>query len=349
MGCIFLEKTKFAVIGCGAIGKVHAHVIDALPNASLNAIVDTNEESGRAVAQQYGCEYYSDYEDMLKNADVDVVSVCVPPVLHSPITISAAKAKKHVICEKPIEVNLERAQAMVDACKENGVKFGVIMQHRFDKPVVLLQKAVADGRLGRILWGSSKTIWYRDEKYFANPQRGTIKYDGGGALINQSIHYVDLLMSVLGDVKSVSGKCRKLRHHQIESEDVGVADVEFKNGAIGTIEGTTAAYPGLYAELCIYGEKGSVIIRNDYLLAYYLESGKDAEFEALLNPEKATSLNTSPAVDETSHSLQYQDFIEAVQTGREPKVTGEDGLKGLQLIKAIYQSSDEKREIYIPS
>lgn len=343
-----MEGVKFALVGCGAIGKVHAHVINALPNATLSAIVDVNEESGRAVAQQYGCKYYSRYEDMLKAADVDAVSVCVPPVLHSPITIAAAKAKKHVICEKPIEVNLERARAMVDACDENGVKFGVIMQHRFDKPILLLQKAIADGRLGRVLWGSSKTIWYRNENYFANPQRASVKYEGGGALISQAIHYIDLLMCILGDVKSVSGKCRKLLHHQIESEDVGVADIEFMNGAIGTVEGTTAAYPGLFAELCVYGEKGSVIIRNDYLLSYYLVSGPDAEFEALLNPEKANALNTSPAVDETAHSLQYMDFVDAVLTGRQPKVTGEDGLKGLRLVKAIYQSSDEKREIYIP-
>jgi UDP-N-acetyl-2-amino-2-deoxyglucuronate dehydrogenase len=221
------------------------------------------------------------------------------------------------------------------------------MQHRFDEPVLLLQKAIAAGQLGRLLWGAARTIWYRDDQYYANPWRGTWQFDGGGALINQSIHYIDLLISVLGDVQSVSAKCRTRLHQQIEVEDVGVANLEFVNGTIGTIEGTTAAYPGLYAELAIFGEKGTVIIRNDQLLFYRLQNGALPSFDVLLQPEKANALHLDATISDASHRRQYQDFIAAIQEDRKPLVSGEDALSSLKVIKAIYQASQEKREIYL--
>lgn len=165
--------------------------------------------------------------------------------------------------------------------------------------------------------------------------------------MNQSIHYIDLLLSIMGDVKSVSAKCRTLGHPQIETEDVGLADLEFKNGALGTIEGTTVSYPGLYAELAVFGEKGTVIIRNDHLAFYRFQDGEKPEFEAALNPEAANQLNLSPEIEDTSHRRQYEDFVRAVLTGTDPTVTGEEGIKSLEVIRAIYQSSDEKREIYL--
>lgn len=339
-----MRKVKFGLIGCGSIGKVHARIIKNLPNADLISI------SGRSnkhedYAEGLGCGYYLDYKEMLEDPEIDAVTICLPSGDHSKAAIEAAKAGKHVICEKPISTTVEQGQAMVDACRENGVTLGVVFQHRFDEPIMLLNKAIHEGKLGRLLWGSAKTIWYRDEEYFSNPWRGTWEHDGGGALINQSIHYIDLLVHLLGDAKSVSGKCRTLLHKQIEAEDLGVANIEFANGTIGTIEGTTLAYPGLYAELSVFGEKGSVIIRNDHLLFYHFEDGKWDEFESILNPQKATELNTSPEVDESSHVRQFEDFVQAILDKRDPLVTGEEAMKSLKLIKAIYKSSDEKREV----
>ena len=342
-----MEKLGFAVIGCGTIGKLPARVIHANPNAVLVALCDVNEESGTRLAEELNCKYYKDYMDALNDSEIQAVSICLPSGMHAAITIAAANAGKHIICEKPIDIEVSRAEDMVNAAKRNGVQLGVILQHRFDPPVQLLYKAIEDGRLGKPLWGAARTIWYRDNAYFANPWRGTWAFDGGGALINQSIHYIDLLLSVLGDVRSISGKCRKVLHHQIETEDVGVANLEFTNGSIGTIEGTTVAYPGLYAELCIFCERGTMIIRNDELLFYQLATGKDEEFESLLNPKKANQYSGNPEVDSTSHSKQYADFIESIQFGRKPKVTGEDALKSLQVIKGIYRASEEKREIYL--
>ena len=338
-----MKKIRFGVLGYGAIGRVHAQIIQNLPCAELAAIAGPNINSASAPH----CECYDSYQALLENAQIDAVAICLPSGLHKEAACAAARLHKHVLCEKPIDVDCARAQEMVDTCKENGVTFGVIMQHRFDPPVLLLQKAISEEKLGRILWGSSKTIWYRDDAYYANPGRGAWRQEGGGALISQSIHYIDLLLCVMGDVKSVSAKCRKLRHQRIEAEDVGVASIEFANGTIGTIEGTTASYPGLFAELSIYGEKGCAVIRNDHLLFYHLAGGADPEFEALVNPEKANRLNTSPAVDPASHERQYLDFIQAILNNTQPRVTGEDTLKGLRLIKAIYRASDEKREIYL--
>lgn len=339
-----MKQVRFGLIGCGAIGKVHANIINNLPNAKLVAIADKSENNA-AIAKEYDSKFYTDYEEMLQDPEVDAVTICLPSGAHSEATIAAAKAGKHIIVEKPIDTIVDRGQAMIDACRENEVKLGVIFQHRFDKPVLLLNKAIEEGKLGKLLWGSAKTIWYRDEEYFSNPWRGTWEHDGGGALINQSIHYIDLLVHFFGAAKSVSGKCRTLLHKEIEAEDLGVANIEFENGTIGTIEGTTVAYPGLYAELSVFGEKGSVIIRNDHLLFYHFEDGKWDEFEAILDPVKATALNTSPEVDESSHVRQFEDFVQAIIDDREPLVTGEEGLKSLKLIKAIYKASDEKNEV----
>lgn len=342
-----MEKVGFGLIGCGFIGQLHADVIASLPNARLVACCDTTSATGHSVADRYACRFYSDIQCMLMDDDVDVVTICLPSGLHCDAAILAARAGKHILCEKPIDIDMDRAQAMVDTARNSGVKFGVIMQHRFDPAMLLLRRSLNDGTLGRVLWGASRTLWYRNDQYFANPWRGTWSVDGGGALINQSVHYIDLLLSVLGDVQSVSAKCRTLLHHQIETEDVGVANLEFVNGCIGTIEGTTAAYPGHYAELAVFCENGTMIIRNDELLSYQLKSGKNDDFEALLNPEKANAMNDSPDISSDSHRRQYEDFVQAVIDDRKPLVTGEDALKSLRVIKSIYRASREKREIYL--
>ena len=342
-----MKQVRFAVIGCGFIGELHAEVIHSLPGATVTAVCNRGEARGRALAERFHCSYYTDYHEAVAAPDVDAVAICTPSGVHCEVTLAAARAGKHVICEKPIDVDVARAQQMVDACRKHQVRFSVIMQHRFDEPMLLVRRAIEDGTLGTLLWGTARTIWYRDDEYFANPWRGTWKYDGGGALINQSIHYIDLLLSVFGSVKSLSAKCRKLLHKQIETEDVGLANLEFDSGALGTIEGTTVAYPGLYAELNIFAEKGTVTIRNDQLLFYRFQSGPKPEWEALLNPEKANALNQSPAIEKDSHMRQYQDFVDAIMQGRQPAVTGADALKSLQVIKAVYRASDEQREIFL--
>ncbi len=344
---MLLGRVRFGIIGCGSIGQVHGDIIKELPNAELVAISNRTEETCVQISDRFDCEYYTDYKEILEDPNIDAVAICLPSGDHSEAVIEAAKHKKHIICEKPIDTVVDRAKSMIDACRDNDVKFSVIFQHRFDPTVKLLKSAIDRGLLGKLLWGSSKTIWYRDDKYYNNPWRGTWEYDGGGALINQSIHYIDLLIHIFGDVKSVNGNCKTLLHKKIETEDLGVATVEFENGCIGTIEGSTVSYPGLYAELAVFGEKGSVIIRNDELFFYHFESGKDKEFEDMLNVEKAMRLNTGPEVDISSHIKQYEDFVEAIIEDRDPLVTGEEGIKSLELIKSIYKSSEKESKVYL--
>lgn len=342
-----MKSIGFGLLGCGFIGRMHAEIIAAMSNARLVACCDRNILAGQLIADEYSCHHYTDFESLLTDDEVDVITICLPSGLHHDAAIASARAGKHVLCEKPIDIDVARAHAMVDVAQTCGIKFSVIMQHRFDPAMVLLRQALDDGTLGGVLWGASRTIWYRDDQYFQNSWRGTWAMDGGGALINQSVHYIDLLLSVLGDVQSVSAKCRTRLHHKIEVEDVGVANLEFYNGCIGTIEGTTAAYPGHYAELAIFCENGTVVIRNDQLLSYQLKSGKDDRFEAFLEPEKSNCLHESAEVPGDSHRRQYEDFVQAIMEDRTPLVTGKDALKSLRVIKAIYRASREKREIYL--
>lgn len=342
-----MDKIRFGIIGGGSIGKVHAEIINNLKNTELIAVSSTTEDSCISFSKEFNCSYYLDYKELLNNPSIDAVSICLPSGIHSEAVIEAAKYKKHIICEKPMDTEVNRAELMIKAAKENAVKLAIIFQHRFDKPMQLLKKAIDECFLGKLLWGSSKTIWYRDEEYYKNPWRGTWKYDGGGALMNQSIHYIDLLIHIFGDIKSVSGNCKTLLHQGIETEDIGVANIEFVNGCIGTIEGSTISYPGLYAQLSVFGDKGTVIIRNDELFFYNFKSGKNDEFEECLNINKALKLNTSVEVDKSSHIKQYEDFIDSLIYNKEPLVNGEEGIKSVRLIKAIYESSNKGKRIYL--
>lgn len=341
-----MNKVRVGIVGSGFIAKIHASAINAIDNAELAAVCNRNVESARALADVYGCKVYADYDQMLADPEIDAIAVCLPSGLHAEYTIRAAKAKKHVICEKPMDTEIDRAEEMVRVCREEGIKLSIIMQHRFDEPMLLLKKAIKEGWMGKLVWGASRTIWHRDDAYYAPEWRGTWAVDGGGALMIQAIHYIDLLLSVMGDAKSVSAKCRTLTHPQIEVEDIGVANIEFENGAIGTIEGTTCSYPGLYAELCVFGEKGSMIIRNDYLTFYQFEDGPKSEYDAALNVEAANRLHKTMDIEDTSHRRQFEDFAAAIREDRDPEVTGEETLRSLKVIKAIYQASDEKQEIY---
>lgn len=334
-----MGNLKFGIIGAGVIGNIHARVIFEIGNAELIGVSDTNEESGKKLASLYNSIYYSDYKEMLKDDNIDIVCICLPSGLHYQAVMDAAEAKKNVIVEKPIEISVDKAKEMVEKCREKDVKLSVISQHRFDKSIVALKQFVDEGKLGRIYFGNSRTIWYRSQEYYKNAGwRGTWKFDGGGALINQSIHYIDLIKHIMGPVKAVCGVCETLRHTEIETEDLGIALLKFKNGALGTIEGTTLAYPGFDTELNVFGENGSVFIRNDRLYNYKLVTGTDDKFEQLMKQEDHfTKFNN---YDITAHIAQFVDVIDAVENNRDPFITGEEGIDTLKIIKAIYMSSE---------
>lgn len=341
-----MRPITFGLIGCGWIGGLHAAVINGLDNAELTAVSDINEAAGSHLSSLYHCRYYQDYMALLNDPNIQAVSICLPSGMHGKLAVEALRHGKHVICEKPMEISLEKGEEMIQAAKTSGRKISIIMQHRFDPPIIALKKAISENVIGRILWAASRTLWYRDDKYYSNGWRGTWKYDGGGALMNQSIHYIDLLLYLMGDVRSVSAKCRNLLHSQIETEDIGIADLEFENGSLGTIEGATLCYPGEGSQLCVFAENGSVIIKDDCLISYHLKDQTEyAGFEALLGEKP--QINPFFGLDERSHKMQYEDFTAAILNDREPLVNGEEALRSIQVIQKIYEASWLKTEVYL--
>lgn len=333
---------KFAIVGCGGISATHARCLAELSEAELVAVCDIIPERAQALAEAFSngtaISTYTDYNEMFKRPDIDVVQVTTPSGLHADIGIAAARAGKHVIVEKPIDVTLEKADALIRACREAGVKLSTISQHRFDPAIKALRAAVDAGKLGRLHFGGSHTKWYRAQAYYdSGDWRGTWALDGGGALINQSIHYVDLLQYIMGPADEIHGYTGTMTHERIEVEDLAVASIKFKSGALGLLEGTTSAYPGFCARLDIYGSEGSVIIENDSIKEWHLRSGDTCPVE----PEPTGFIGGTSSHDiwHHAHRTQIADVIQAIKQDRPPLVTGEAGRRALEIVLAVYESA----------
>lgn len=333
-----VEPLKFGIIGCGVIAPTHARSIEALQNAKLVAVCDVIPERAQSLAEAFSVEAVTDYRDLLRREDIDVVNVLTPSGLHAEIGIAAAEAGKHVIVEKPIDISQAKADALILACRKAGVKLSGIFQHRFDPAVELLKQAVDQGKLGQLNFGGSHTKWYRSQDYYdQDPWRGTWALDGGGALINQSIHYVDLLQYIMGPVSEISAYSVNRAHKDIEVEDIAVATLKFASGAVGLLEGNTAAYPGFSARLDIYGSDGSVIIENDQVSAWQLKSGEECN---LVKIEIGFIGGTSSRdIWPDGHIRQIYDMIQAIYEDREPRVNGEEARKALAIVLAAYESA----------
>ena len=337
----------FAIVGTGLISTTHSEQISAIEGAKVVAVYSRKEEKAKSLAEKAGADWYTDYQEMLKRKEIDIVSIITPSGTHADMAIEAARAGKHVIVEKPMDISLEKAQQMIDVCREHKVKLSVISQHRFDESAVKIKDDIDSGRFGNMVLGQASVNWYRPQSYYDTSKwRGTIEMDGGGVLINQAIHTIDLFQYFMGEVESVYAHTAILAHEGIEVEDVAVATVKFKNGGLGTIVATTAAYPGLSARLEIIGTNGTAVIENDQLIKHYLRNPNN-ESEAINlagvqhhhgGDHDHASVNPA-ALDGASHRLQFIDMMNAIQEDREPLVNGEEGLKPLKIILAIYQSA----------
>ncbi|MDK2902590.1 MAG: UDP-N-acetyl-2-amino-2-deoxyglucuronate dehydrogenase [Clostridiales bacterium] len=332
---------RFAIVGCGVISATHSACIDGIDGAELVAVADIVEEKAQKLAQKYGCDYYVDYHDMLKRDDIDVINVCVPSGLHHVIAIDAMKAGKHVIVEKPMDVTLPAADAMLETAYKTGMKMSIISQHRFDDAMIEIKKAIDSGRLGKLYFGASHTKWYRSQEYYdSGDWRGTWELDGGGAIMNQSVHYVDLLQYALGPVDEIYAYTGTLAHVRIEVEDLAVASVKFKSGALGMIEGSTLAWPGLSTKLDIYGENGTVGIENDKLAYWNLKDATEEDKHKLSSKQEIkVGAADAAAISASSHARQIMDMMDSIKNNRDPKVNGEEGRKPLAVIVALYESA----------
>ena len=240
-----MKTYGFAIVGCGMISEFHADGLAEVPNARLVAVFSRSEKNREKMTSKYGCDAHADLDEMIQRDDIDVVCVCTPSGAHLEPVLAAARAGKHVIVEKPLEITLERCDAMIRACKENNVRLCGIFPYRFTSGARALKKAVEQGRFGRMTIGDAYNKWYRTQEYYdSGDWRGTWKLDGGGATMNQGIHAVDLVQWYMGPVETVTAFTDCLTHERIEIEDTAVAAIRYKSGAMGVIECTTSAYPG---------------------------------------------------------------------------------------------------------
>jgi UDP-N-acetyl-2-amino-2-deoxyglucuronate dehydrogenase len=341
-----LSKIGFGIIGCGNISPFHAQAIQLIPRAQLLAFYDEIPARAEKLAQQFQVAWYSELEEFLRRPDIQVVNICTPSGTHSELGIKAARAGKHVVVEKPIDVTLDRAKALVAACDQAGVRLAAIFQSRFLPAVQILKKAIDRGRLGQLIMGDAYIKWYRTREYYESTKwRGTWALDGGGALMNQSIHTIDLLQYLVGPVASVFGFAERKLHARIEAEDTAAAVLKFKNGAIGVIEGTTSLYPGFSRRVEVHGEKGSVVLDGNDITVWKLQdTGEEEEELSRLTERDISNASADPlALDVAGHRRQIEDLVEALENNCEPAISGREGLKAIEIILAIYQSAREKR------
>lgn len=325
------QYVSFAIVGCGVIADIHAQGIMNTSEARLIAVCDVNEEKGRAFAERYGASYYASYEDMLNNSAIQVVNICTPSGLHPEQTIRAAKAKKHIICEKPIGIKMEDVHQMIAVCREEGVKLSTVFPRRVGPAASYLKQFLDGGGLGTITLADAVMKIYRSQQYYDSAGwRGTWEMDGGGAMMNQGIHLVDLLQWLVGGVVSVYGKAAALQR-DIEVEDTVIAMLQLRSGGFGLLEMTTTASPELGQRIEIHGERGTAILTEDQLTLLQVD-GKDIELPAF------EAFQVLP----DGHRLQIRDMALAVLEDREPCITGEDGVHALDIILATYESSNKR-------
>lgn len=348
------RSLRFAIVGCGVIAPFHARAISDLPNARLVGVMDLHGERAAQRGAEFGVDHSTDLEDVLRRPDVDVVCVCVPSGRHAEVGVRAARAGKHLVVEKPIDVTLEAADRLIGTCRDSGVQLTVISQHRYDPGVRLLRELLDTGRLGRPILGDAVIKWYRTQQYYdSGGWRGTWALDGGGCLMNQGVHYVDLLQWMMGPVDSVFARFSTAAH-QIEVEDVVVAVLRFRSGALGSLEASTAVYPGLPERLEVTGTGGTVIVEAGSLRLCELkdEKGETSPYGARLRsaapPGGETGSADPAAISHYGHREQIREFLAAITTGGEPMLSGEEGRKPLEIVLAVYESARTGREVRLP-
>ena len=329
---------------------MHAEAITMLPAARLVAVTDVAPENARVFAEAHGCAAEPDLSALLARQDIDVVSVCVPSGLHAEVGTQAATAGKHLIIEKPIDTTLAAADRLISAARAAGVAMTVMSQHRFDPGLAELRRLLDAGALGRLVLGEASTKWYRSQAYYDSAAwRGTWALDGG-SLMNQGIHYVDLLLWAMGPAAEVTA-LTATQAHEVEVEDVALALLRFCSGAVGSIVASTAVFPGFAQRLEITGTNGTVVIEDGQIVRRDI-SGEDYRSAA---PRDAaghggSGAGANPAgLAPASHAAQIADLLGAIDAGRQPSVTAESGRAALEVVCAVYQSAREGRKIVLPA
>lgn len=349
------EKLRFGIVGCGVIGPIHAEAISSLPDAQLVAVADLIPERAQGLAGKYGASPYTDLQAMLDHERLDVVIICTPSGNHGEHACQVMRSGRHVIVEKPMEISRATIEEMLRVQQETGVKLAVISQHRFDPASLQVHQLVEEQAFGRLVLGNAIVPWWRSQEYYeSGAWRGTWKLDGGGVLMNQSIHSIDLLQWLMGPVKSIYSYADTLVHH-METEDTAVAILRFASGALGAIAATTGAYPGVTTRIEIFGEKGSAVIENDSLAYLHLVRDEHEEVGAYgANPKEvkqagagSSTVQNPAALSIRSHALQIADMIRAIRENGTPAVDGYVARHPVEIILGVYEAATMHKEVVL--
>lgn len=329
-----------AVLGCGSIGPLHAEALAGVEGAHLVAVGDVRAERAHSLASRYEVAACSSIDELLALPEVDLVCVCTPSGTHGELGAQAARAGKHVVLEKPVDVDLGAADGVIAACAAEGVVLSVISQHRFDAGVMALKEALGRGELGPVVLAEARAWWYRAQSYYdSDSWRGTAALDGG-ALMNQGVHLVDLLIHLLGPVSSVYAR-GKTAAHKMECEDLALVSMEFESGVLGNLCVTTASYPGAAETLAVTGSSATVVLEAGSVLSWQTDERSDYDLAPGPHgggPNAPSAAAGSRNLAVTAHRAQLQDVVNAIREGRPPAVTGADGRKALELVRAAYDS-----------
>jgi predicted dehydrogenase len=355
-----MQTVRTALIGCGKVGQIHAAALRELPESDFVAVCDSDPTRAQAFAERYGTTAYPDLGMLLRDAGAQAVVVCTPHPLHAEPVVRAAEAGVHALVEKPLAASLADCDAMLAACRTSNTRLGVISQRRLYEPVRRLKAALDAGKLGRPVLGVFSMFSWRDRDYYqADPWRGRWATEGGGVLVNQSPHQLDLLRWFMGEVEEVSGCWANLNHPFVEVEDTALAMIRFKGGGLGSVVTSLSQKPGLYTKVHVHGSNGaSAGVETDRGATFIAGVSGVAEpplndlwtipgEEHLLAEFQAEDRARFRRIDATRHyhAMQIQDFLQAVLTGRPPMVTGEDGRAVVALFTAVYRSNQERRPI----
>jgi UDP-N-acetyl-2-amino-2-deoxyglucuronate dehydrogenase len=346
------DPLGFALVGCGMIAEYHARALAEIPGAAVTALVSRGGTSAAALKAKLGLDVpvFPTVEAAAAHPGVDVVVVTTPSGAHLEPSVAAAKAGKHVVVEKPLEITATRCDAVIDACAAAGVQLCTIFPSRFADSSVALKQAVDAGKFGRLTLAEATCKWWRTQAYYdEGGWKGTQALDGGGAMMNQAIHTIDLLLWLMGDAESVTAMTATLAHERIEVEDTAAAVVRFTSGALGVIQATTSVHPGYPKTIAVHGDRGSAVIEQEDVLRWDFDPATPDD--AAVKERFAAKVGASggaadpKSISHEGHRRQLADFVEAIRTGRPPRVDGREGRKAVALIEAAYESQRTGRAV----
>lgn len=343
------KKYGFAIIGTGSIAEIHALAIKDITNATLVGVYNRTYSKALSFAEEHNCKVYSSLDELATDNAIDIVCICTASGAHLEPAILCLQNKKHCLIEKPLEINIHRSDQIINAAQENKCKLGVIFPSRFYEDSKLIKSTLEQNKIGQPVLASAYIKWHRSKEYYdSGDWRGTWELDGGGCLMNQGIHTVDLLQWFMGPIESVQALTSNRLHKNIEVEDTLVAIVKYKSGAIGTIEATTAAYPGDFRKIEILGSEGSITLEDNKISNWKFKA------EELGKPSADSSIsNTKGGFDDPmnisyyGHKLQFIDFIDSIKNDTSPAIDGLEGLESIKIIESIYKSAQTSSKVYL--